>query len=36
MEVGGEGDYNDYSYTVTTGMTPALSWAEMRDILMFH
>ena len=25
-----------YRYTVTTGMTPALRWAAMRAILMFH
>ena len=25
-----------YRYTVTTRMTPALSWAAMRTILMFH
>ena len=35
MEVGGEGDYYTYSYTVTTRMTPALRWAVMRAILMF-
>ena len=29
---GGKGRY----YTVTTGMTPALRWAAMRAILMFH
>ena len=27
MEVGGEGDYYTYRYTVTTRMTPALRWA---------
>ena len=32
---GGEGDYT-YRYTVTTRMTPALRWAAMRAILMFH
>ena len=31
-----EGDYNTYRYTVTTRMTPALRWAAMRAILMFH
>ena len=37
MEVGKEGDYNHtYLYTVTTRMTPALRWAAMRAILMFH
>ena len=37
MEVGEEGDYNyTYRYTVTTIMTPALRWAAMRAILMFH
>ena len=25
-----------YHYTVTTRMTPALRWAVMRAILMFH
>jgi len=25
-----------YRYTVTTRMTPALRWAAMRTILMFH
>ena len=29
MEVGGEGDYHTYRYTVTTRMTPALRWAVM-------
>ena len=28
--VGEEGDYYTYRYTVSTGMTPALSWAVMR------
>ena len=32
---GGEEDYT-YRYTVTTRMTPALRWAAMRAILMFH
>ena len=37
MEMGEEGDYNDtYRYTVTTRMTPALRWAVMRAILLFH
>ena len=36
MEVGGEGDYYTDRYTVTTRMTPALRWAAMRTILMFH
>jgi len=30
MEVGGEGDYIPYRYTVTTRMTSALRWAVMR------
>ena len=35
---GGEGDYkkHSYRYTVTTRMTPALRWATVRAILMFH
>ena len=36
VEVEEEGDYNTYRYTVTTRMTPALRWAAMRAILMFH
>ena len=41
MEVGEEGDYLDmytyhYTVSVTTRMTPALRWAAMRAILMFH
>ena len=37
MEVGEEGEYiYTYRYTVTTKMTPALRWAAMRAILMFH
>ena len=37
MEMGREGDYIQvYRYTVTTRMTPALRWAAMRAILMFH
>ena len=35
-EVGEEGDYYTYRYTVTSRMTPALRWAAMRAILMFH
>ena len=36
MEVGG-GRLRTYRYTVTTTrMTPALRWAAMRAILMFH
>ena len=36
-EVREEGDYIPiYRYTVTTTMTPALRWAAMRAILMFH
>ena len=36
VEVGEEGDCYNYRYTVTTRMTPALRWAVMRAILMFH
>ena len=36
MEVGEEGDYYTYRYTVTTRMTPALRLTVMRAILMFH
>ena len=37
MEVRVEGDYNyTYRYTVTTRMTPAIRWAAIRAILMFH
>ena len=36
MEVGEEGNYYTYRYTVTTRMIPALRWAAMRAILMFH
>ena len=36
MEVGEEGDYYTYRYTVTTRMTPALRRAVMRAILMFR
>ena len=32
----GEGDYYTDRYTVSTRMTPALRWAAMRAILMFH
>ena len=37
MEMGGEGGrlYTDL-YSVTTRLTPALRWASMRGILMFH
>ena len=34
--VGGGGGLYTYRYTVTTRMTPALRWAAMRAILMFH
>ena len=33
---GGRGRLYIYRYTVTTRMTPALRWAAMRAILMFH
>ena len=36
MEVGDEGDYYTYHYTVATRMTPALRWAVITAILMFH
>ena len=36
MEVGEEGRLYTYRYTVTTRMIPALRWAAMRAILMFH
>ena len=36
MEVGEEGDYYTYRYTITTRMIPALRWAAMRAILMFQ
>ena len=36
MEVGGDGDYDIYRYTDTTRMIPALRWAAMRAIVMFH
>ena len=32
----GRGRLYTYHYAVTTRMTPALRWAEMRAILMFH
>jgi len=32
MDVGGEGDYYTYRYTVTTRMTLALRWAVMRAV----
>ena len=32
MEVGEEGDYNTYRYTVTTRMTSALRWTAMTAI----
>ena len=35
MEVGEEVDYI-LGYTVSNRMTPALRWAAMRAILMFH
>ena len=34
VEMGGEGDY--IPITVTTRMTPALRWAAMKAVLMFH
>ena len=33
---GGRGRSYTYRHTVTTRMTPALRWAAMRAILMFH
>ena len=36
MGVGGRGRLYTYCYTVTTRMTPALRWAAMGSILMFH
>ena len=33
---GGRGRVYNYRYTVTTRMKPALRWAAMRAILMFH
>ena len=33
---GGRGRLYTYRFTVTTRMTPALRWAMMRAILMFH
>ena len=35
MDVGVEGDYTPVA-TVITRTTPALRWAAMRAILMFH
>ena len=32
----GKREIYTYRYTVTTRMTPALRWAMMRAILMFH
>ena len=32
----GKGEIVYYHYTVTTRMIPALRWAAMRAILMFH
>ena len=36
MGVGGEGDYIPIATLSPTRMTPALRWAAMRAILMFH
>ena len=36
MEVGGGERLYTNRYTVTTRMIPALRWAAMRAILMFH
>ena len=36
MGWGGRGRLYTYRYTVTTRMTPALRWAAVRAILMFH
>ena len=33
---GGRGRLYTYRYTVTTRMTPALRWAGMKAILIFH
>ena len=33
---GGRGRLYTYRYTVSTRMTPALRWAAMKAILMFH
>ena len=33
---GGRGRLHTYRYTVTTRMFPALRWAAMRTIKMFH
>ena len=35
-EGGRRGRLYTYRYTATTRMTPALRWAAMRAILMFH
>ena len=35
-EVGEGGKLYTYHYTVTTRMTPALRWATVRAVLMFH
>ena len=35
-EGGERGRLYTYRYTVTTRMTPALRWAALRAILMFH
>ena len=36
MEVGREGDYIPIATMSPTRMTPALRWAAIRAILMFH
>ena len=36
MEVGGEGDYIPIVTLSPPQLTPALRWAAMRAILMFH
>ena len=36
MEVGKEGGYILIANNITTKVTPALKWAAMRAILMFH
>ena len=36
MDVRGRGRFYTYRYTVATRMTPALRWAAMRAILVFH
>ena len=35
QEAGEDGDYAEH-YTVTTTVTPAFTWAEIRAILMVH